>query len=173
MHKKSSLFIKLTACVFFLFSGISTLKAHEFYVSLIQISYQKSDKSLEISIKVFYDDLEKALENKFEMGNFNIGSKQENPKLDSLIALYLTETFILQTDKKKKPIYLGSENEADVKWLYLEIENIPEPKLIDLTCSFLTEVLPDQKNIIQIQLNGKTKGYLLDRKNKNLKQSFS
>jgi hypothetical protein len=154
---------------FFLLLIANEVKAHEFYVSLINITYQKDYKSIEIEIKIFSDDLELAIENFSGSKQLFIGTEKEVSNIDEFIKPYILNKFSVDIGKKGELVYLGSETENDAKWIYLEIPNIAEPKQIEVFCSFLVEVLPSQKNIIQLNLAGKRKGFILDKK----KNSFS
>lgn len=154
-------------CILFLLllCSFKIVTAHPFYVSICQIDFNKDQKTLEISIKIFADDLLLGLENQGYSDIF-LGEKKENMKADRYIQDYLHEKLeIAVNGEKKKFSFVGKEMEDNVVWTYLEIGSVPELKFVEIQCDLLTEVLETQKNIIQIN-NGVTIKNLLLHKNK-------
>ncbi len=98
--------------------------AHPSHVSLSTFHYNFETNSVEITMKLFTDDLEKALEST-KGGSFNLGSKNENAAADSLIYNYIREKMVLAIDNSNISIqWVGKEVEYDIIWCYLEIINI-------------------------------------------------
>ena len=60
---------------------------HKFYVSVTQIDYNQSKGRIEISSRIFIDDLEKVLDKKYHQ-KLNLATRQESPKAKELIAQY-------------------------------------------------------------------------------------
>ncbi|MDO9261999.1 MAG: hypothetical protein Q7U08_08670, partial [Flavobacteriaceae bacterium] len=56
-------FYKIT--LFFLAFMLMSFSVHKYYVSLTQIHHNEKDKSVEITLQVFTDDLELSLNNQF------------------------------------------------------------------------------------------------------------
>lgn len=147
----------------FLLLGVHSLNAHPFYVSICQINYSKETKSLEISVKVFADDLLLGLENAGRTKIY-LGEKKEDPKADEYIFEYLTTHYNFVVNEEKENLkFVGKEIDNDVVWTYLEIENIASLNTIDVECTLLTEVLESQSNIIQVNKNGVIKNLLLSK----------
>ncbi|MCF6333363.1 MAG: hypothetical protein L3J11_08765 [Draconibacterium sp.] len=71
----------------FTFCPVAT-NAHPFYVSICQVDYNKENQSLEISVKIFANDLLVALE-KAGATKIFLGEKKENPETDKFIFNYL------------------------------------------------------------------------------------
>ena len=65
---------KKIACFFLLISLAFT--THKYYLSLTQIEYNKSQKSLEVIINVFMDDIELAINKEYAV-NLNLTTKEE------------------------------------------------------------------------------------------------
>jgi len=130
--------------VFFLSSGF----AHKFYVSITEVNYNTENKSLEISIKLFTDDLEAALE-EGTTKKLWIGDEREAPETDSLLATYLNKKFNIHVnDEAQIAAFLGKELEADVTWCYLEIMNVSDIKNITVNNRIFMELFDDQKNLV-------------------------
>ncbi len=147
----------------FVFTAVSS-NAHPFYVSIFQIDYNSENKSLEISVKIFADDLLFALEKNGEKNIF-LGEEKERSDTDDLIYSYIISKFGLTVNGEKRiPNFIGKEMEADVVWTYLEIENINELIAIDVSCNLLTEIYPTQSNIIQVNNGKEIKNLLLNKR---------
>ena len=81
--------IKLSLLVI-LFSFLSAFTLHKFYVGVFQIDYFKEKKAVQITARLFIDDLEKALYKKHNK-HIYITTKDEIAEANTLIANYLSE----------------------------------------------------------------------------------
>lgn len=149
--------------VLFLLLGAKFSNAHPFYVSICQMDYNKDTKSLEISVKVFADDLLLGLENAGKTKIY-LGEENEDPKTNEYIFDYLKSNFHFVVNGQKTNLqFLGKEMDNDVVWTYLEIENVSNLNSVDVECNLLTEVLGSQSNIVQVNKNGTIKNLLLNK----------
>ncbi len=118
------------------------LSPHKFYVSLFEIN--QGEESLEITLKTFVDDLEMALGEKLEASSF-----------DSLHEKYLLNHFSLRVNGQPLQVsFLGSEmdeNDLMVRWTYIEVPFRGRVNSLEVETNYLTDVLPDQVNIIQFK----------------------
>ena len=150
--------------LFFILINVSFAKAHPFYVSICQIDFNKNTEALEISVKVFADDLLLGLSEKGHEKLY-LGEEKEDPKTDEYIYSYLQKSLKLRLNSSEvKFSYVGRELEKDVVWIYLEVENVSGLQHIDVECSLLTEVLEDQSNIIQVSDGKALKNLLLNKR---------
>lgn len=149
--------------VLFLLLGVNFAKAHPFYVSICQVNYNSETKSLEISVKVFADDLLLGLKNTGRTKIY-LGEEKEDPKTDEYIFDYLNTQFSFVANGEKVNFkFVGKEIENDAVWTYLEIENVADLTSIYVECKLLTEVLESQSNIIQVNKSGEIKNLLLNK----------
>ena len=139
---------------------------HAFHISKTDLAFKPKEKSVEITMHVFIDDLETALEKQGNSKLF-VGSEKEKPEAKSLIVNYLQQNFKIQINGKKvNYAFVGTEPTTDKQaiWMYLEIKNVRDIKNITVENSVLTELHSDQKNIVQINVPTKKQGYFtLDR----------
>jgi hypothetical protein len=130
-----------------------TTKAHTFHTSLAQMEYNAQEKSLEISLEVFTQDLETVLSRRS-------GKKVRLDKTDdtaNLVLAYLQETLNLKNaqGEVKQLAWVGMETQADAVWLYVEA---PMPEGLEratLRDRILFETLEDQVNIVHLKYEGK------------------
>ena len=128
---------------------------HDFHTSITRIDYNEESKVLEITLRVFTDDMSSGLDG-FTGQNLNFGTPMESPNVNEKLPEYLNTRFKIQVDGKPvKYKYLGKELEDDATWIYLESEKTKPSKSIQVTNSVLTELFDDQGNIIHIHIRGK------------------
>ena len=161
MFQKNKL-IRLVSALLILFS-CSAWFMHEFYVSITEIRYNNSTERFEISMRIFPDDLDRALLERPGI-HTQLATELEHIKADSLLMSYLLEDFNLTVNGKDLELnYLGKEPESDAIWCYLESAQISDPEKLTVRSVLLTEYFPDQVNIIQVYHGKWNKGLMLDR----------
>lgn len=140
---------------------LSSFSAHKFYVSVTQIDYVPSKKRIEITSRIFIDDLEKGLNKRFNK-KVNLTSTKELPEAEELIKSYLKEKIKISINKKPQNIeFLAREVEGDVLILYTKIAISKKINTFEIYNSFLTEVYSDQQNIVHTNINSNKKSILL------------
>lgn len=140
---------------------LSSFGVHKFYVSVTQIDYVPSKKRIEITSRIFIDDLEKALNKKYNK-KVNITSSKELPEAEELIKSYLKEKIKISINKKPQNIeFLAREMEGDVLILYSKIAISKKINTFEIFNSLLTEIYTEQQNIVHTNINGNKKSILL------------
>jgi hypothetical protein len=138
---------------------------HPFFVSVTEIRQNEKTKTLEISCRIFYDDLEKTLEKNNQV-KIDILKPADRAQVDALINDYLQKQFQVKVDTK--PVnwkYLGYEIEEDAAWCYLEAPlNIP-PKQVEIRDAILFDAHPEQQNMVHVTINKKRQSTKLDNPN--------
>ncbi len=151
--------------IFLLALSFSKLQAHPFYVSICEMNYKNDEGRLEISLRIFTDDLEIAMQN-WGLGKLNLGEKNENPKADSLISLYVLKLLRIQVQTKNIPIrYLGKEVERELSWVYLEVDNLSDFDEIKISNRILFQSFAGQSNLIHVNQHHEIKNLLLTKNN--------
>lgn len=129
---------------------------HPFHISLTEIKWNNETGTLEISQKIFWDDLEIALSG-FHGESIDFLNPANNEKLRKQIEAYLLEQNQLWVGEKEVRLnLLGYEVEEDAAWFYLESEKVIEPTVIKVKNSMLLEDFPDQKNVVQYYFENKS-----------------
>ena len=77
----------------------SAFTFHKFYVGVFQVDYFKEKKAVQITARLFIDDLEKALLKKYNK-HFYITTKDEVADANSYIAKYLDEKLKIKINNK-------------------------------------------------------------------------
>ncbi|MBN8836258.1 MAG: hypothetical protein J0I09_03285 [Sphingobacteriia bacterium] len=138
---------------------------HPFYVSVIDINHNAKERSVEVSIKVFSDDLETVL--KKQGGTLiDLSKPGSKPIADKAINQYIQSKLQIQIDGKALSLnYIGYEIQEESVWCYFESPNINSVKKINVRCSLLYEWQQQQINIIHTKVNGMEKSFKLDNPN--------
>lgn len=141
-----------------LFSLSGSRPAHDFHASVTQMQYDPKEKTFEISVRVFTDDLEKALSQEI---NAPVHLTKDS-KSDVIIEEYVRAHFAYVTPQKlTKPIqYVGHDVEADANWIYLEMPNAESFRGGSLKQSMLIETFDDQVNLVNIHYLGQKKTFV-------------
>jgi hypothetical protein len=134
-----------------------TAAGHKFYVSITQVDINNDSRKLEISARIFSDDLETTLLS--ETGQkLRLGSEKEHPKADSILFSYIRTTLNIRQDGTLLDlVFIGKEVEADVTWIYLESKtgiNIDKP--LTISNEYLFQQFPDQKNLVNLKFGKET-----------------
>ena len=139
--------------------------AHKYYISLIKVEYKKESKSVQITMRIFIDDLQEAINKTYDK---NI--ELEMSDNDELIFNYVKDNFLVNINNNKQSyLYLGKEYENDVIFLYLELKDIESIQAIEIKNRMLLDVFSEQKNIIKLHINNTKKTFLLtNNKDKDL-----
>ena len=144
-----------------LFFGLSSMALHKFYVAIYQINYVPQKKMIQITSRIFLDDLNDALENKYHKKTF-IGTEKETPEDEVMLKKYLAEKFALKVNGQLKPmVFLSKELENNVVICYLYIKEVTKINSLEVQNSIITEVYAEQQNIIQSNINGVKENLLL------------
>jgi hypothetical protein len=141
---------------------------HAFHISKTDMTFKPQDKSMQMTLHLFIDDLEMGLEKQGHKKLF-VGTERELPKTNELIFNYLKSNFNIKLNNKDVVYtWVGKETTSDKQalWVYLEIKNVKDVKNITVENKILTEVFSDQKNIVQVNIPSKKQGYFLLDKSK-------
>ena len=153
--------MKKAVLLLFAMFFLCSFSIHKFYVSVTQVDYVPSKKRVEITSRIFIDDLEKALTKKYNK-KVNLTSTRELPEADALIKEYLKEKIKISINKRPQNIeFLAREVEGDVLIFYTKIAISKKINTFEIYNSLLTEVYQDQQNIVHTNINSNKKSVLL------------
>lgn len=125
---------------------------HAFHLSKTDIVFQPKEKTVQLTMHVFIDDLELALEKQGKT-SLLVGTEKEKAGVNELITKYLQQNITLIINNKKMPLsFVGKEATADRQalWIYMEAKDVKNIKTLSVENKVLTEVHADQKNMVQV-----------------------
>lgn len=135
---------------------------HPFYMSVTEIRYNPPRKTLEISCRIFSDDLENALKKQYNT-SFDIIQPKNRPAVDSMIARYISQHLHIKADGKPLSLhYLGYRIEEDATWCFLEAAGVPGVKKLELQNDILYKEHSTQSHMIHAIVNDKRQSTKID-----------
>ena len=140
---------------------LTSAAAHKFYVAVFQLEYVPQKKVVQITSRIFTDDLEAALDKKYNK-KLNIGTPKELAETTGLIKQYLNDNIHIKVNDKVKALkFLGREIEDDILVCYYTLAAESTVKSIEVNNTVLFEAYREQQNIIHTKINGDKKSLLL------------
>ncbi len=135
---------------------------HPFYVSVTEIKQNPTNHSVEISCRMFSDDLEKALEKQFHT-KLDIIKPKDKMLTNKLINDYVKKHLIIRADGKILNLaYVGYEIQEDGTWSYFEVKGIDRIKQLNIHDDLLYELHPEQINMMHVTIGGERKSTKVD-----------
>lgn len=137
---------------------------HPFHVSVCDMEYDSPTKALQISQRIFMDDLAIGLQNFHQLDYVDTFKPKDEKVLDSLIAEYIKAKLFIELNGMPAVLkYIGSEIEGDARWCYIEIEQVENINEAEISNLVLFESFPDQENIVHMKVDGQLKSYKLNK----------
>ena len=137
---------------------------HPLHVSVTEIKFDPKDKELEITVRIFLDDLEEAIRQDRKLPSLDITNPGTGLTTDQLVSTYLSTRLTTKVDNTTAAIkYLGHEIDGDAIVVYAYAPGVKKLKSIEVYHSTITEVYEDQSNLVHITLGEKTRSLRLMR----------
>lgn len=149
------------------FFAANSLIAHPIYVSLCDISYSEDAASVKITLMLFTEDLEMAIQQKKGQALY-LGREEQIETADIEVYNYLKEQFSIKLnliplvlDSLQKEISIGKTRTTCV------FDNISLEELKEITVSHLSffELFEEQRNLVRIKTAASKKNMLLTKQN--------
>lgn len=145
---------------------------HPFYVAVTEINHNATDKTLEISCKMFSEDIEQALEKTFNT-TLDISVEKDKANFEKYLPDYIGKHLAINVDGKPAKLkFIGFETEKESAYCYFEVDNIASVKKIDLSNSILHDFTEEQINIMHVTVNGKRQSVKLNYPDKTSSLNF-
>ena len=136
------------------------------------MQYNEENESLQIISRVFIDDMEKLLKTRYSEELY-LNKEDEHAAADDFLQKYFSDKLEISVNGKTEDFtYIGKKYENDQLVLYLEVENLKDPDQVSVRNEVLTDLFPDQKNVVHVTRNGTTKSLLLSRHNESGRINF-
>lgn len=148
------------------------VKPHPIHVSTSNIEYNSKDNKLEVICTMFTDDFEAALAKQYH-AKTDLNKQEMHAAMDGLVKQYVAANlFIKANDKPVKLGYLGFEINKEATDVYLESDQLPQVKKVDVEVSLLYNLFDDQMNIVHVIVNGNRKSERVNYPEKRVEQVF-
>jgi len=127
--------------------------AHKFHTSFTEADCNAAERSLQITLRTFPDDLENILGRR----SGKAVSLDRKKEAEPLLIAYLQETFQLKNAKGEtvKLSWVGMDAGVDSAWLYFEAQ-LPEGCVgATLRNQFMFDLFDDQINLVNVKQDGR------------------
>lgn len=159
--RQFSLGILKTSTALLLLLLLTGFGRHDHHVSLSQINYSEKENSLQITMRYFIDDMEKAILEKDGV-QLQLSSKEELPNADDHLKPYLKGKFKLGVNGEPQTInYLGKNYEGEMVFFFLEVKDLDSIREIEVVNQVFFELFDDQQNYVKIQVGQQQKTMIL------------
>ena len=148
-----------------LISLTSSTADHKFYVSVTQIEYVEDQQSLQIISRIFIDDFENLLRQRYDE-SITLAVENEAEVAEIYTERYLKDKIKISIDGRSQELnYIGKEYEDDILFAYLEITGVDAINSLEISNMVLFELFEEQQNIIRTKIKGKNKSFILFKEN--------
>ncbi len=139
--------------------GVAAKPTHDFHSSITHIEHVSG--KYEVTIRVFSDDLEKAVTN-FTKKKVHLDAAEGEALVQNYLSRHLKITSSNTSHINWE--WIGMESDPESTKIYLEYKAKDNTSLTVIT-TLLTELFDDQKNIITLERKGNKESQLLDKAN--------
>ena len=135
---------------------------HPLHLSSMDINYTTKGGTLEISCRLFTDDMEDALKKQFQVPA-DLSAPAKHQAMDVLLKKYIALHLRFQANGKAVALnYLGFEKDREAVIVYVESAPIKSLKKLEVYNTLMYDLFNDQTNIMHVVVNGKRKSDKLD-----------
>lgn len=145
---------------------------HPFFMSMTDINYNRQDKELEISVRIFTDDFENTLR-KYHNDKIDILHPENKAQMDGFVKDYIQKKLSFTIDGKPATMsFVGYEQQEESIWSYFEIKNITSVQKLGIYNALLQDYNNSQVNIVHIKVNDTDESRKLDYPENKLEFAF-
>jgi hypothetical protein len=142
---------------------------HPVHVSLLNVDLDPEAGKIEIVFKLFSDDFERIILQKYNV-DLDITGKADQGEKEDAIHKYIDESFELRINgtKIEKWEYTGNQTDEESIWIYYKNLWPGEMQKVSITNVVLMDLYEDQTNLVIVTWPDKQNGYLLNNKNRDI-----
>lgn len=129
---------------------------HKYYLGLTEVNVNTQKNTLDVSTKLFVDDVELELEK--TTGKKIDLSKTKDGTTEKVLADYLTKNFKINVGGVLQKLdFVGYEIENDAVWCYSEVHIFKGTGTVSILNTLLYGNFPEQSNLMNVNWDGTTK----------------
>ena len=134
---------------------------HKYYVGLTEVNIDSKKHSLDVSTKLFMDDLEAGLLKSYNK-KVDLSTSVNNKEVQQLLMNYLDANFKINVGGKLLKLkFVGYEVENDAVWCYSEVTSFKGKGTVSILNTLLYESFPEQVNLMNVNWDGVNKSVRL------------
>lgn len=146
---------------------------HKFYVSVSQINYIQDKQSVQIISRIFIDDMEHVLRERYDE-SITLAGDNEPKEVNTYIDNYFNERFVIKINGESQPIvFIGKEYDGDIMRCYLEVEHVNNIQTFEVSNKVLFDFFEDQQNIVKTKIYSNQKSVILTKQSASAMLKFN
>ena len=139
---------------------------HPIHISVSEINFSEKDKALQITSRIFIDDLELSIRAERKEDELDLIEPKNGLTTEKMVSDYVLKHMAVKLGGKiQKLKFLGMELEEPALICYIEIENVKKFKTIEVRNDIIMETHDDQSSIVHVTYKGPIKSMRLQRNN--------
>jgi len=146
---------------------LSFTAAHKFYISVTNVVYSEKDDALQITSRIFIDDLDRLLNERYGI-KAKLATPNEAKVANEYIEKYFRTKFVVELNGEPVAYnFLGKSYDNDVVICYLEITNtnFEGLKTLSVQNEILTDLFEEQQNVVHLKWKGQKRSFVLIKEN--------
>jgi Domain of unknown function (DUF6702) len=144
---------------------IQKVAAHDFHVSIMDIVVNEEEQQLEITLRVFTEDLEAALE-QMNGKHLHLGEDELNNPTDAYIYNYVVQyVFFTINNTPVQPDWIGKEVEIEETFIYMVLPLLAKGQSLFVESKLFFELFTDQENRILFEDGNRKQSLVLHAEN--------
>lgn len=137
---------------------------HPLHISICEMVYDKDRKALEITQRIFIDDLENHIRTTKKEPELNLLKPGKGRTTDELIKEYLSLHLKISLEGKDQNFeYIGHEVDGFAMYCYVQILGVRKVQDVKIKNDILLSMFEDQVNIIHVEVDNEIKSLKLHR----------
>lgn len=148
------------------------ISKHPFYLGVIDIKHDVKQHALNVSVKLFINDIEDALK-KTSNRSIDLLNPKNKAEMEAELFSYVKKRLSITVDNKATTLdFIGYEREEEAIWVYIEIKKVNQPKNLKVDTRLLYDFIPQQSNIVHAEINGVKKNSKVTNPDSKVEFSF-
>jgi hypothetical protein len=136
---------------------------HKFYLSVTQVNYSEKEHSLQMTSRLFIDDLNSLILERYSI-DAHFETKDQHPLAMQYLEVYFQKKFkLIINGKALEYQILGQKRDTDVVVFFIEAKDVYLNDIYELEVynALLTDLFDEQQNVVHLKINNQKKSFLL------------
>lgn len=144
--------------------GPDTVQAHVFYVSIVRVKWKSDEARLDVSVRIFTDDLEAAIV--ADGGpRLRLWTDQAREDRDRHVSDYLASRLAFRVNGVDRQLtYAGMEDALDATACLVQITGVDRVETIEVENRILIDMFDTQANVMRFEIGAEKKYVNLSKK---------
>lgn len=136
---------------------------HKFYLSVTQVNYSEKEHSLQMTSRLFIDDLNSLMLERYSI-DAHFETKDQHPLAMQYLEAYFQKKFkLIINGKALEYQILGQKRDTDVVVFFIEAKDVYLNDIYELEVynALLTDLFDEQQNVVHLKMHNQKKSFLL------------